>query len=75
MVKDERLKADAVKTLLKYIYSDFMDVADINNDSVWDVIYAGFWNFSNKGKCGENAYFRFSERNLKIFRLVFPSNL
>ena len=42
MVKDERLKADAVKTLLKYIYSDFMDVADINNDSVWDVIYAGF---------------------------------
>ena len=43
MVKDAKLKPDAVKTMLKYIYSDFKDVADIAKASVsvWDVLYAG----------------------------------
>ena len=43
MVKDAKLKPDAVKTMLKYIYSDFKDVAvaGIKSVSVWDVLYAG----------------------------------
>ena len=41
MVKDAKLKPDAVKTMLKYVYSDFRDVADIDSASVWDVLYAG----------------------------------
>ena len=43
LVRDAKLKPDAVKTMLKYIYSDFKDVADIENASVsvWDVLYAG----------------------------------
>ena len=41
LVKDAKLKPDAVKTMLKYIYSDFKDVAGIDSGSVWDVLYAG----------------------------------
>ena len=41
MIKDVKLKADAVKILLKFLYSDFEDVTGINDGSVWDVLYAG----------------------------------
>ena len=43
MVRDAKLNPDAVKTMLKHVYSDFKDVADIENASVsvWDVLYAG----------------------------------
>ena len=42
-MKDAKLNPDAVKTMLKHIYSDFKDVADIEKASVsvWDVLYAG----------------------------------
>ena len=40
-MKDVKLKADAVKILLKFVYSDFKDVTGINDGSVWDVLYAG----------------------------------
>ena len=41
MVKDAKLKPEAVKTMLKYIYSDFKDLDGIDSTSVWDVLYAG----------------------------------
>ena len=41
MIKDARLKPGAVKTLLRFIYSDFKDAAGITDASVWDVLYAG----------------------------------
>ena len=41
MIKDEKLKADAIKIFLKFLYSDFKDVTGINDGSVWDVLYAG----------------------------------
>ena len=51
MVNDTKLKADAVKILLKFIYNNFnfKEVTGINSASVWDVIYAGnqFKNFAS----------------------------
>ena len=41
LVRDAKLKPDAVETMLKHIYSDFKDVAGIDSASVWDVLYAG----------------------------------
>ena len=46
VIKDVRLKVDIVKILLKFIYSDFKNVADINSHNVWNVIYAGLCNFT-----------------------------
>ena len=40
-MKDAKLKADAIKIFLKFLYSDFKDITGINDGSVWDVLYAG----------------------------------